>query len=315
VAADLRDADLSRAFLYGIDLSEALLSRADLREADLSLAQLCGALLSEVDMSGARLRGANLCDADLRGALLSEADLSEADLRGALLSEALLRGTHLHGARCDGANLSHAFFEETCLADNDFRLVKGLAEINHLGPSHMALSSVKLPQDGSALHFLRGVGVPEEWISDYRSHAVSPIQPHTCSLAYTSRDEPFARHLHVDLQDQGVRCWLAPNEQKTSGKLSGHFNGKLVLVLSRHVLTSTWIETEVKMLLEKERHQRRQMLFPVRIDESVMQTNQAWIVKLHGRHIGDFRRWTDPVVSQQAFERLLRDLKAERRQC
>lgn len=29
------------------------------------------------------------------------------------------------------------------------------------------------------------------------------------------------------------------------------------------------------------------------------------------RHIGDFTRWTDTQQYQQAFERLLRDLKAE----
>jgi hypothetical protein len=52
------------------------------------------------------------------------------------------------------------------------RQVKGLAQINHLGPSHLVLYSVKLPQDGSALPFLRGAGVPEAWIDDYRTHTI-----------------------------------------------------------------------------------------------------------------------------------------------
>jgi hypothetical protein len=34
------------------------------------------------------------------------------------------------------------------------------------------------------------------------------------------------------------------------------------------------------------------VLFPVRIDETVMTTAEPWAVKLRDqRHIGDFRRW------------------------
>ena len=54
--------------------------RADLRDADLSDAYLRGADLSDAD-----LRGADLSDADLSGADLSDADLSGADLSGAIL--------------------------------------------------------------------------------------------------------------------------------------------------------------------------------------------------------------------------------------
>jgi len=43
-----------------------------------------------------------------------------------------------------------------------------------------------------------------------------------------------------------------------------------------------------------------------------MQTTQAWAAKLRRtRHIGDFTNWADPQEYQQAFELLLRDLKAE----
>jgi hypothetical protein len=43
-----------------------------------------------------------------------------------------------------------------------------------------------------------------------------------------------------------------------------------------------------------------------------METDQAWAADiLRTRHIGDFSRWKDHDAYQQAFERLLRDLKAE----
>ena len=62
--------------------------------------------------------------------------------------------------------------------------------------------------------------------------------------------------------------------------------------------------------------QQREVLFPIRLDESVMYTSRAWAASLRrARHIGDFTRWTDPQAYQQAFERLLRDLKkADERQ-
>lgn len=43
-----------------------------------------------------------------------------------------------------------------------------------------------------------------------------------------------------------------------------------------------------------------------------METDQPWTVDIRRtRHIGDFSRWKDHDAYQQAFERLLRDLKAE----
>jgi hypothetical protein len=54
------------------------------------------------------------------------------------------------------------------------------------------------------------------------------------------------------------------------------------------------------------------VLFPVRIDEPVMKTDEPWAVMLRDqRNIGDFRRWKDHDAYQQAFDRVLRDLKAK----
>jgi hypothetical protein len=44
-----------------------------------------------------------------------------------------------------------------------------------------------------------------------------------------------------------------------------------------------------------------------------MDTEKAWAAKLRrSRHIGDFTNWKDHDSYQKAFDRLLRDLKAER---
>ena len=69
------------------------------------------------------------------------------------------------------------------------------------------------------------------------------------------------------------------------------------------------MEDEVSRAEERRRNQL--VLFPVRIDDTVMTTLEPWAVKLRDqRHIGDFRQWKDHDAYQQAFDRVLRDLKA-----
>jgi hypothetical protein len=85
-----------------------------------------------------------------------------------------------------------------------------------------------------------------------------------------------------------------------------------LLLLSEYSIASTWAENEVEAVLEKEDRQKREILFPIRVDEVVMQTPKAWAATLRRtRHIGDFTAWTDPVNYQVVFERLLRDLKQD----
>jgi hypothetical protein len=72
------------------------------------------------------------------------------------------------------------------------------------------------------------------------------------------------------------------------------------------------VEKEVETAFEEEAKRNQTVLFPVRLDAIVMEANQAWAADIRRtRHIGDFSRWKDHDAYQQAFERLLRDLKAE----
>lgn len=333
--ADLRGADLSRAYLSRaylieadlsrVDLSEATLrgadlSRANLREASLSRADLIGAYLIGADLSEASLRGADLSRVDLGRAYLIRTDLSEASLNRAYLSstdlsEANLSGATLIGADLREADLSNAALGHTTLAKVDLRTAKGLTTIRHQRPSDIELFSVQLPQDGGAEHFLRGVGVPDAWIDFWRASTMQPIQYHSCFLSYTSKDELLAKRLYADLQAEGVRCWFAPEDMKIGDKIlhrideAIHVQDKSLLVLSADALNSSWIEREVMLTLEKERRQKREILFPVRLDESIMDATEPWAKLLLARHIGDFTRWEAAKEYQIAFTRLLRDLK------
>ncbi|EBZ5718275.1 pentapeptide repeat-containing protein [Salmonella enterica subsp. enterica serovar Oranienburg] len=99
----MNSADLSKI------LEEHKVWITSMRESG-SRADLCDANLRGASLYGADLRGASLYGADLRGASLYGADLYGADLRGANLYGADLRGADLYGADLRGANLPDLTF-------------------------------------------------------------------------------------------------------------------------------------------------------------------------------------------------------------
>jgi len=150
---------------------------------------------------------------------------------------------------------------------------------------------------------------------------VQPQNPssdyHSCVLSYATEDQVFAEKLYADLQSKGVDCWFAPHDLKTGGKLRPQVyeaiqkQEKLLLILSEHAVKSDWVEREVELAFERERQLPEMLvLFPIRLDDAVMQTNTAWAGDIRRiRFIGDFREWQDNVTYQGAFQRLLHDLR------
>ncbi|HEU5380017.1 MAG TPA: toll/interleukin-1 receptor domain-containing protein [Ktedonobacteraceae bacterium] len=314
--ANLHDADLSNTNLSRINLSYAHLHYVRLNNAKLEQANLQGADLQQADLTGAYLGFANLNSANLCQTHLTRADLTHANLSSADLTLSDLGKTNLSFTQLAEADIGRAITYETTFAHVDLSQVRRLGEIEHQGPSSIALHSILLPQDGSALHFLRGCGVPDEWIDFYRATMMNPIQYHSCFISYSHRDDNLAHHLRSHLQDHGVRCWFATEDMKIGDKIRRrideaiHMHEKLLLLLSEHSLASEWVEDEVEAALEKERQQQREVIFPIRLDNAIMETSQAWAAKLRRqRYIGDFSNWTNPRAYEKAFERLLRDLK------
>jgi hypothetical protein len=64
---------------------------------------------------------------------------------------------------------------------------------------------------------------------------------------------------------------------------------KLLLILSENSIKSDWVEDEVTKAFEEERKRNQIVLFPIRLDDMVMHTNEAWAAKLRARNIGNFR--------------------------
>jgi hypothetical protein len=280
-------------------------------------AKLNNAKLSNADLSNADLGDAKLCNANLRHTYLTSARLSDADLTRAMLSDGDLAGARLRSTDLSGANLTRAILAETVFADLNLTSVIGLERCKHLGPSIIDYRT--LQKSGALpLAFLRGVGLPDNFIEYLPSLLKQPIQYYSCFVSYSSKDQDFADRIHADLQQNGVRCWFAPHDLRWGAKiLEGidaaiRLHEKVLLILSEHSIASDWVENEVKKAFEEERIRKPKqiVLFPVRLDDAVMETEEAWAGLLRrDRNIGDFRHWKDHDAYRASFERVLRDLK------
>lgn len=139
---------------------------------------------------------------------------------------------------------------------------------------------------------------------------------HSCMLSYATEDQSFAEKLYTDLQQRGVSCWFAPHDLRTGEKIRDKIydaiqtQDKLLLILSEHTVKSDWVEREVELAFELERQVPESLiLFPIRLDDTVMQTNTVWAGDIRRiRFIGDFCQWKDAAAYQRALQRLLRDL-------
>lgn len=320
--ADLNDAVLSNAWLVEANLIEASLSEADLRWAKLSGAVLSEASLLGADLSGAALTGADLSAADLTGADLSGTDLSEANLSGTSLL-----GTNLSEANLSWANLSRANVLHTIFADNDLSTTKGLETVTHDGPSTIGIDTLFASNGKIPEVFLRGAGVPEDFIIQIPSliAGIQPLQFHSCFISYSHQDEQFSQRLHSRMRDEKLRVWYAREDMKGGRKLHEEIfraiqiHDKLLLVLSKSSMKSEWVMTEIRRARKVEREESRRKLFPIRLLD--FEAIQKWecfdadsgkdlAVELREYYIADFSNWKDQDAFEAEFVKLLRDLKA-----
>ncbi len=287
--------------------------RPDLIRADLGYADLHNADFSGVDLSGADLGYANLGNANLSSADLSRSVLYGADLRDANLS---------------GADFTFVIVGYTAFAGNDLSEVEGLETVRHDGPSSIGVDTLyksggKIPEA-----FLRGCGVPADFITFIPSHfgVQQAIQFYSCFISYSTRDEEFARRLYSRMRDEKLRVWFAPEEMKGGQKLyeqierAIQLHDRLLLVLSESSMQSEWVITEIQRARETEMKEGRRKLFPITIVE--FDKVKAWrrfdadtgkdlAKEVREYFIPDFSDWKDHDAFEKAFERLLRDLRAE----
>lgn len=278
------------------------------------------------DLRGADLSWSHLGGANLYAANLGEANLTGADLSGADLSHASLASANLTGADLKGANVGRTAFGDTVLANLNLRGVRGLDSCSHWGPSALDYQTLKL--SGSLpLQFLRGCGLPDTLIEYLPSLlGEGPIRFYSCFISYSTNDQPFAERVHADLQNKGVRCWFAPHDIQGGKKIHEQIDeairlyDRLLLILSPASMDSEWVKTEIAHARQKELNAKRRVLFPISLVP--FEEIKAWknfdadtgkdsAKEIREYFIPDFTEWKQHDSYSKAFERLLRDLKAE----
>lgn len=319
--ADFRNANLCKASLMGsclveVDFSHAALGGANLRRANLHKANLSYANLYAAQLDAAYMTYARLIATGLSAANLSLAALDHANLRGANFFTA-----NLNAASLSGAMLDDAYFGETSIANIDLSEAMGLEAVQHMHPSTIGIDTIYKSKGKIPEAFLRGCGVPEELIAYIPSliGAMKPIEFYSAFISYSSKDEEFAKRLHSRLRDDRVRVWFAPEDLKIGDKFRVAIDeairayDKLMVVLSAASVQSDWVEKEVEAAMEKERKEKRTVLFPLRLDDAVMDVSAGWAADIRRtRYIGDFTRWKDHDAFEKAYKRLLRDLSTEK---
>jgi hypothetical protein len=292
-------------------------------DPDLSGAHLVGMNLVHVNLVNANLRNANLHIAHL-----DHADLINADLRDAYLGHVSLLNTNFTDSKLTNTNLNGTSIGATTFGNVDLSQAKGLDSVWHVVPSSVGIDTIYRSKGNIPEIFLRGCGVPDSLIVQIPAlvAAMEPIQLYSCFISYSHKDEEFARNLYSRMRDAKLRVWYAPEEMKGGQKIHEQIfsaiqiHDKLLLVLSEHSLQSEWVVTEIRRARKAECDESRRKLFPIRlVDFDAIQQWECFdadsgkdlAVELREYFIPDFSNWKDHDSFEKAFDRLLRDLKAE----
>ncbi len=276
--------------------------------------RLPGVDLSDAELSGANLREANLRHADLNGANLHGAELTGADLGGAWLRWANLRGAIVPQTRFAEAHLHFTVF-----ADVDLSGARGLDTAEHDGPSTIGIDTIYRSGGNIPDVFLRGCGVPDDFITYAKSLVGKPIEFYSCFISYSVLDQVFAERLHADLQAKGLRCWYFPESAKWGEPVWGEIDrgikvyDKLIVICSQHSLVSGPVLREIERALQREDREAGNVLFPLRIDDYLFeQWQHPRKADVLAKVVGDFRGWDHGAKKyRSSFEKLLKALRGE----
>jgi hypothetical protein len=113
----------------------------------------------------------------------------------------------------------------------------------------------------------------------------------------------------------GIRCWFALHDLPNLSILQGRdesvvqLHEKLLVILSEKAIKSSWIGQEVEAALFQENQLRQDILLPIRLDNTITDSQSSWTTQLRQHHIIDFTRWQDPIAYAEAFAALLVHLK------
>lgn len=318
----LNGANLRGANLQGADLSSANLDRAILSDANLTGANLSGTNLSRANLDRAILTDANLTGAALNRTALVRTNLTNANLQGCDLYEAVVNDAVVVGAKFDQSIVGYTVFQNC-----DLRTAEGLDLVRHDAPSTIGVDTIFRSGGRIPETFLRGAGAPESLAAFQRSLLEAPPLLGDCFIACAAGDLPFAQSLQTDLQGEGIRCWLFPENARGNPLVERHsssdqeeverwvrFYDKLVVVCSASALESETIRNDITQAQERQKGQDKWLLCLVTPDDTMVKGRGRLARTLSSEHVVfDLRvRDSSPDVYRRELVRLADSLKQTR---
>ncbi|PYS52391.1 MAG: hypothetical protein DMF68_01880 [Acidobacteria bacterium] len=305
-----------------MDFSNRDLSRMNLSFSDFTEAKFNATNLTKADLGRSVFYRADLIEANLEGAELQAADFRQAYLMKANLKGIYLGGVDFTQAALTQADLSGSTLNSTVFGENYLDEVIGLDSVIHNAPSVIGIATIYRSKGNIPEIFLRGCGVPENFITYMHSLTGQALEFYKCFISFTEADDVFSERLYNDLQGAGVRCWRWKEDAKWGKTLMRSIDeavrlyDKVVVICSEQSLNAPAVIREIERALQKEDELARQgkeaeVLFPIRLDDYIFNGwNHHRKADVIAKNVGDFKNWNEPEKYKKAFERLLRDLKA-----
>lgn len=307
--------DFSDATFIGADFSVMFPESSDIEHT--TIVYIVGADLSRADFSRANLTRAHIRHVDFSYANLSEVSFNES----------FLMSTDFTGARLNYADFTKSLVGWNTFGNIDLSLTKGLDTVDHRGPSVLGIDTLYKSAGKVPEAFLRGCGVPDDFITYLPSLIGSreAVQFYSCFISYSHNDEEFAKRVHSRLRPEHIRVWFAPEDVRGGEKLQEQIDraiqihDRLLLVLSESSMQSEWVMSEIRKARKVEIKEKRQKLFPIRlVNFDVLRDWECFdadsgkdvAVEVREYFIPDFSDWKDHDAFESAFDKLLRDLHA-----
>ena len=315
-----------RPDLCGIDLSGKDLSGRDFHYVNFQNAILIGTNFSDCNLSSANFTAAQMQNCTINHTLAEWADFSDAcldnaTLMGSCFEKASMERVSMHkvnaarssflGACLRGAALDKARLGLTLFVDTNLYGATGLESCEHGSFSYIDHRTVAQSGEVDAA-FMEGCGLPEPLIRHYPDLVKGTIRYVDCFISCSEADIGFAELLYRNLEGNGVKCWLYKHDMPWGARqwdsiddaIGG--NDKLILVLSKDSIQSEWVEDEVTKVFAEERIRNKDILLPLRLDNTVMTSNEPWASKVkNSRNIADFHQWRDNEEYRRLLHRLL----------
>ena len=298
---NLSSANFTSAQMQNCTINHTLAEWADFSDACLDNATLMGSSFEKARMERVSMHKVNAARSSFEMAILDMANLG-----GAYLSSTSFLGACLRGAALDKARLGLTLFVDTNLYG-----ATGLESCEHGSFSYIDHRTVAQSGEVDAA-FMEGCGLPEPLIRHYPDLVKGTIRYVDCFISCSEADIGFAELLYRNLEGNGVKCWLYKHDMPWGARqwdsiddaIGG--NDKLILVLSKDSIQSEWVEDEVTKVFAEERIRNKDILLPLRLDNTVMTSNEPWASKVkNSRNIADFHQWRDNEEYRRLLHRLL----------